>query len=118
KKASRKKRAIEDKESQRWLTGSEVAGQLSEAGAAKVTVVGDRENDIYEAFALKPDNVELLIRASHDRALVLDNEKGKRLFAHVAGQAEAGRFEVELAATPGRKKRKAQLAIRYGHPAK
>lgn len=113
KKASRKKRAIEDKESQRWLTGSEVAGQLSEAGAAKVTVVGDRENDIYEAFALKPDNVELLIRASHDRALVLENEKNERLFAHVAGQAEAGRFEVELAATPGRKKRKAQLAIRY-----
>ena len=44
---------------------------------------------------------------------MLKNEKNERLFAHVVGQAEAGRFEVELAATPGLKKRKAQLAVRY-----
>ena len=110
-KASRKKRAIKDKESQRWLTGSEIAGQLSERGAAKVSVIGDRENDIYEAFAQKPDTVELLIRASHDRTLEL--EKDERLFAHVAGQPESGRFHVELAAMPGRKKRQAQLSVRY-----
>ena len=48
----------------------------------------------------------------HDRALALENEKDERLFAHVAGQAEVGRFEVELAATPGRRKRKAQPAVR------
>jgi hypothetical protein len=126
KKKTAKKRAIQDKESQRWLTGSEIAGQLSEAGAAKVTVVGDRENDIYEVFALKPDAVELLVRANHDRALELEKnkenkeknqeeeeKKNERLFAHVAGQAEAGRDHIELAATPGRKKRKAELSIRH-----
>jgi hypothetical protein len=109
KKASRKQRAIQDKESQRWLTGSQVASELCEAGAARVTVVADRESDIYEAFALKPANVELLIRANHDRVLEVD----ERLFAHVGAQLEAGRFSVELTAAPGRKARQALLSVRH-----
>jgi len=111
KKASRYKRAIADKASQRWLTASEIASQLSEAGAAKVTVVADRESDIYEAFALKPNAVELLIRSNHDRTLNMDGNE--RLFARIAGKPEAGRFSVELAAVPGRKKRQALLSVRY-----
>ena len=46
----RRKRAIEDKESVRWLRGVERAGELL-TGAASVVVVGDRENDIYSCFA-------------------------------------------------------------------
>ena len=111
KKASRYKRAIADKASRRWLTASDIAGQLSEAGAAKVTVVADRESDIYEAFALKPDAVELLIRSNHDRVLNMGGHE--RLFAHVNGQPEAGRFRLELSAAPGRKKRQALLSVRY-----
>jgi hypothetical protein len=109
KKASRKQRTIQDKESQRWLTGSKVASELCEAGAARVTVVADRESDIYEAFALKPANVELLVRANHDRVL----EEDERLFAHVGAQLEAGRFSVELTAVPGRKVRQALLCVRH-----
>jgi hypothetical protein len=74
-----------------------------------VTVVADREADIYEAFAKRPAEVDLLIRASHDRALV----DGSRMFAPVAAQGEAGRFEVEIPAAPGRKARKAQIAVRF-----
>ncbi len=108
-KASRRARPIEDKESWRWLEAADVAAGLRAAGAARVTVVADREGDIYEAFALKPADVDLLIRASHDRALT----DGERLFAHVAAQPEAGRFSVKISATPGRPARKARLALRY-----
>ncbi len=109
KKASRGKRSIKDKESQRWLTGSEMAGELVEAGAARVTVVADRESDIYEAFAQKPDTVELLVRASHDRVLA----SGDRLVAQGGAQPEAGRFSVDLPATPGRKPRQALRSVRH-----
>lgn len=109
KKASRGKRAIADKESQRWLTGSEVAAELREAGAARVTVIADRESDIYEAFALKPATVDLLVRANHDRVL----GSGDWLFTQLCRQPEAGQFCVDLAATPGRKARQAQLSVRH-----
>ncbi len=46
------------------------------AGAACVTVVVDRECDIYDEFALRPANVELLIRCHHDRMLA----DGTRLY--------------------------------------
>jgi hypothetical protein len=51
--SSRRGRAIEDKESMRWLSGNQAAaGVLSEAAA--VTMVADRESDIYQLFARKP----------------------------------------------------------------
>ncbi len=109
KRESRKARGLDDKESRRWLDGAEAAAGLSAAGALGVTVVADRESDIYEAFALKPAGVELLIRAAQDRALA----GGDRLFEHLAGQPEAGRFTVELAAAPGRPARPAKLSVRF-----
>lgn len=106
----RKARAFDAKQSRRWLNGAEAGAELSAAGAARVTVVADREGDIYEMFALKPAGVELLIRAAQDRALADD---AGRLFAALAGQSEAGRFTVKLAAAPGRKAREARLAVRF-----
>jgi len=103
----RKSRAFADKESRRWLSGAEAAGGL--CAARCVTVVSDREGDIYDAVALKPDGVELVIRVAQDRAL----EGGARLFAHLSDQSEAGRFTVDLAARPGRAARQAVLALRF-----
>jgi hypothetical protein len=40
-------------------------------------------------------------------------EGGERLFAHLAAREEAGRFVVELAAAPGRRARRATLAVRF-----
>src|SRR6202051_107381 len=51
--APRRQRAIEDKESMRWLRGVERAGALL-PDAASVVVVGDRESDIYSCFARRP----------------------------------------------------------------
>ena len=109
-KARRKARAFEEKQSRRWLNGAEAAADLAAAGAAQVTVVADRESDIYEMFALKPEGVELLIRAAQDRALADD---AGRLFAALTAQPEAGEFTVSLPATAGRKAREARLAVRF-----
>jgi len=107
--ARRKKRAFEDKESRRWLDGAAAAARLCAAGALCVTVLSDREGDIFEAVALKPEGVELVIRAAQDRAL----EDGGRLLARLAASPEAGRLVLDLPAAPGRAARQAVLAVRF-----
>ena len=72
-----------------------------------MTVVADRESDIYEAFALRPPEVELIIRANQDRTLA----DGGRLGDCLADAAELGRETIELPAGPGRKAREAVLAL-------
>ncbi len=100
---------IESKESYRWIE-TPVSARDCLADALSVTVVADREADIYELFARIPDAAtHVLIRASSDRAV----REGGRLFATLASQDEAGRIEFELPARPGRPKRQVQLAIRF-----
>ena len=108
--ASRKERSFTEKDSRRWLDGAERASALAEAGAACVTVVEDREGDIYECFVFKPANVEKLVRAGQDRALA----DGAPLFSKADAWDEAGRMEVALPAAPGRKARTAELSIKFG----
>jgi hypothetical protein len=60
-------RDFADKDSRRWLDGAMSASRLAAAGAACVTVVEDREGDIYEGFALKPAGVEKLVRVAQNR---------------------------------------------------
>lgn len=108
--ATRKQRAFEDKDSRRWLSGAQSAGALAEAGAACVTVVEDREGDIYECFAFKPATVEKLVRAAQDRRLA----NGSSLFSKAETWAEAGRMTVDLPAAPGRRARTAALSVSFG----
>ena len=90
--ASRRSRAIEDKESMRWLSGNQAAASvLSEAAA--VTMVADRESDIYQLFARKPRQLELIVRAAQDRTLV----DGSRLFATLADAAPLATSIVKVA---------------------
>ena len=61
---------IEEKESYRWLKGATTAKTVL-AAAAMITVIGDRESDIYEEFDRIPDaRTHLLTRACRDRTLV------------------------------------------------
>jgi hypothetical protein len=108
---SRRTRPIEAKESFRWLKGATAAKQRL-PDAQLITVVGDRESDIFEHWARTPDaRVEVLARAAQDRALV----GGGLLFATLSGFAEAARFTIELPARPGqRTARTATLALRFG----
>lgn len=109
-KRDKRARAFADKESRRWRDGADSAAAVASAGAACVTVVMDREADIYEDFADKPGNVELLVRASHDRVCT----DGARLFTRVNALPEIGRMTIELPAAPGRAARTATVALRIG----
>jgi hypothetical protein len=104
------KRALEDKESQRWIEATRQAASLRQAGATRVTVIADREGDIYEEFALRPDGVDVLIRVHHDRCL----DDGGRLYDCLDDTPELGRETITLPAAPGRQARKATLVLRTG----
>ncbi|MGE0213553.1 MAG: IS4 family transposase [Parvibaculaceae bacterium] len=107
--AQRKHKGFAEKEGRRWLAGMERAADLASSGAACITVIADREGDIYEDFALKPMGVEVLIRAGQDRLLT----EGSRLFERAARLPEAARTGVELPAAPGRPARRATIALRF-----
>jgi hypothetical protein len=108
----RRSRATADKESQRWLS---VAAQASAALAAarNITVISDRESDIYEHFAQQPVNVELIVRSNWNRKINLQSGASTQLFTFVDGLPEAARFSVTIPAAPGRKERIAELALRF-----
>jgi hypothetical protein len=101
-------RPFAEKESRRWLDAAIEAAKLVEAGAACVSVIADREADIYESFACRPTAVEILVRAKHDRPLA----DGTRLFASTDNLPELGRETIELPAAPGRRARRATVALR------
>ncbi len=103
-------RGMAEKESSRWLVGAEAAACLRGAGASSVTVIADREGDVYAAFARRPADVELLVRAQTERNLA----DGGHLFEHLDGLPIADRFTLELPAVPGRAARTAKMVLRYG----
>jgi hypothetical protein len=102
---------IEEKESYRWVRGGERAKAVL-AEAAVITLIDDREGDIYEKWARLPDHrTHLLTRACRDRSLA----GGQKLFPTLAQMPEAHCFTLDLPARPGKRgERKAQMAVRFG----
>jgi Transposase DDE domain len=107
--ADHKQREAEEKESRRWLYGAEVAGERLES-AALITVVADRESDIYDLFARRPASVHLLCRSAQDRVLV-----GGRLLSELCvGWAEQDRTTISVPPRGQRGERQATVALRFG----
>jgi hypothetical protein len=106
-----RERPLTERESARWLETAEQAKAVLQP-AAMVTVVGDRESDIYTLWASMPeDGLHLLSRAMNDRRL----NGGGLLFETMAGFPLAGRCEIELPAREvGQVARTARLEIRFG----
>lgn len=105
----RRSRAIEEKESARWLSGCHAAASV--LSDAHVTMVADRESDIYLLFARKPERLDLIVRAGQDRKLV----DGGTLFTALADAAPLSRSEVRVAPRgPGDKGRIASVELRAG----
>lgn len=106
-------KAIEEKESYRWLSSIESA--KSRLGNCQITAIADREGDISELFARIPDErTNLLIRSRDDRRL----EGGQKLYAYLEAQAVAGSYEIELKGDKRNKSkrvgRKALIEVKYG----
>jgi hypothetical protein len=106
---ARRARGADAKESRRWLAGAETAAAVLE-GAASITMVADRESDIYDYFARRPASVHLLCRAAQDRAL----EDGGRLFAEAASWEPSDRQVIALPQRGGHPARSATVALRFG----
>lgn len=106
-----KKLPIEEKESARWID-TVVAGKKRLTEAAIITVVADREADIYELWDRLPDaRTHLLIRACRDRNLA---SGGATLFDWMDGQAVQGSYRITLPVTPKRSAHEALLHVRFG----
>jgi hypothetical protein len=104
-----RERALEDKESMRWLDGAaRAAERLTEAAA--VVVVADRESDIYASFARRPAAIDLITRAAQDRIL----QGGTRLFAAAEAWPELARTEVRVTPSRTGAGRIAKVGLRAG----
>src|SRR4028119_1749315 len=109
-----RKRAIEQKESHRWLESLELTQQWISPDK-KVVTVADREADIYELFALpRREGSEFLIRACHPRGVKqrARDEEIESLQQVIAQTAACGELTLELQRTPKRKPRTATLTVR------
>jgi len=106
------KRKAEDKESWKWISGIRSAGILQQAvSGSKVVCVGDRENDLYDAFAAAQENkVELLIRSHQDRRIMEDETL--RLWDYVTAQPILGESTVSIGRNSDRDARIAQVQVR------
>ena len=102
---------IEDKESYRWLKVAE-AGKQCLSEAAMVTLVADRESDIYEEWARLPDErTHLLTRVCRDRTLAT----GGKLYAWIDAQPVQGAYSFDVPARPGKRSaHRARLTVRFG----
>lgn len=108
--APRAGRKIEDKESARWIEGVDTASERL-AAAAQIIVTGDQEADIWACFARRPVNVELLVRARHDRPLGAEGS----LFTAPRSWPELCRYEIAIAPRRiGTKARTTVVAVRSG----
>ena len=67
-KAQRRALPTAAKESQRWLEGANDAARACRS-AREITIVADRESDIYAAFAQRPAPAHMIVRAAQDRSL-------------------------------------------------
>lgn len=111
KKHSRRKRRIEEKESQKWLTTVRVCEQrLPESMNA--WIIGDSESDIYELMAMpRRRGIELLIRGTHNRRV--QAAEGLTYVWEVAQAAPVtDTIMVDLERTRARQARTAELEVR------
>lgn len=104
------KRPLEQKESERWISTADQAKQVLSA-AAMVTVIDDREGDIYAKWAsVATANVHLLTRSMHDRVLA----DGTSMYATAASWPIVDTATIDVVVRADRPARQAKVALRFG----
>jgi len=106
-----KQRPITEKESYKWIEVAQKSKDILK-DAASVTFIEDREGDIYEQFAMVPDErAHLLVRSRTTRKL----GNGNSLYREVDAEPIAGVYTIDLP-TDIRKNqysRRAEIALRF-----
>jgi hypothetical protein len=102
-------RDLSDKESQRWIATANAAKPLL-GSAAMVTSIGDRESDIFAAYASVPEpRFHVIARSMHDRKLA----DGTGLYAAGEHMAVVDEALIVLPARAQRPERLAHLELRF-----
>jgi hypothetical protein len=106
---------IEHKESYKWIATDERTRRCYQAGGARlVTHIGDREADLYAAWASIPDRYHhLLVRVHQDRRLW---GQPQSLDEYLSAQPCEGTYTVQVIGDPRTKQtaREALLRVSYG----
>ena len=101
---------IEEKESYRWIKLAENT-KSNFANSKQITIIADRESDIYQEWDRVPnEKVNLITRAAKDRSLV-NNE---RLFTKLDNTESSFCYSLNLSGITGkRQKRVAHIEVSY-----
>lgn len=112
---SRNRRNFKDKLSYRWLSSVQTA-QANCKEAERLTVVSDREGDIFEALqGYLEAELDFVVRCWHDRPLAKQQgTEAEKLWQTVDAWLPAGTYELDLPRTDSRSAHKASISVRFG----
>jgi len=103
---------FKEKERYKWYSVAEEAIRNC-PGAARYTIVGDRESDIYDVYArIRGKNWDFVSRLARDRRV--DNVDEPTLYANLAEWPVQHSYELKLPATKKRSAHKATLDLKFG----
>ena len=107
-----KEQRIEEKESYKWLEAASQSKELLYL-AHSVTVVADRESDIYDLLSLKGDKLYLVIRSNADRQLA----PGGKLSSYLGGLPCMHHYDLPIQGDirTGKQKRLAAMGLKWAH---
>lgn len=102
--------SIQEKESYRWISSAQRSKRLLSKGSI-LTIIADRESDIYEEFVMVPDaRTHLLIRSKSNRRLYGSQKKLYERFEDITSQYN---YELDIKGHKGRTARKAVMSLKY-----
>jgi len=105
-----KKLPIEQKESFRWIS-SVTESRKNLPKETMITVIADRESDVYEALCSIPrENTHLLIRSSSNRLICQDN---MLLLDKMQSCDIKHTYDIEIKGNKSRKSRTARIDLRF-----
>jgi hypothetical protein len=112
KKAKRKQKPIEEKESSKWLHSIEATEAIQhEKPNVRLINVGDREADIYDLFKYGAElKSELLVRGSWNRRV---EHEADYLWPHVEAQPVAETSYIAVPEKKSKKLREAEVELRF-----
>jgi len=107
----RRKTALKDKESQRWLDGLTATAERF-TQHPHVVLMGDRESDLFDLFAAsRPGHIDLLVRVCREKRRV--EHPAKYLDAALQSEPVRGHVKVHIPARANRQERTATMAVRW-----